>query len=225
MNLTRHAMRRTIAATAITSAAILLPAIALASSGSPAASNKAVAETAVAKTASAKTSAAKNAAANYAAANNAAANNAAAAGCPRGYLTSWLGIPGNGAAGSTYYELEISNVSGQTCTLYGYPGVSAVKGGGGQLGSAADRAPGHTELVVTLAPYQTAHVVLQITDVGVYSPSACHPANAVALRVYAPGDYSSMLVPFSFRACAKRGPIFLHVSTTIAGAGIPGYST
>ena len=210
MNLTRHAMRRTIAATAITSAAILLPAIALASSGSSAASNKAVAETAVAKTASAKTS---------------AANNAAAAGCPRGYLTSWLGIPGNGAAGSTYYELEISNVSGQTCTLYGYPGVSAVKGGGGQLGSAADRAPGHTELVVTLAPYQTAHVVLQITDVGVYSPSACHPANAVALRVYAPGDYSSMLVPFSFRACAKRGPIFLHVSTTIAGAGIPGYST
>jgi len=215
MNLTRHAMRRTIAATAITSAAILLPAIALASSGSSAPSNKAVAKTAVAKTASAKTSAAKNA----------AANNAAAAGCPRGYLTSWLGIPGNGAAGSTYYELEISNVSGQTCTLYGYPGVSAVKGGGGQLGSAADRAPGHTELVVTLAPYQTAHVVLQITDVGVYSPSACHPANAVALRVYAPGDYSSMLVPFSFRACAKRGPIFLHVSTTIAGAGIPGYST
>jgi len=215
MNLTRHAMRRTIAATAITSAAILLPAIGLASSGSPAASNTAVAETAVAKTASAKTSAAKTS----------AANNAAAAGCPRGYLTSWLGIPGNGAAGSTYYELEISNVSGQTCTLYGYPGVSAVKGGGGQLGSAADRAPGHTELVVTLAPYQTAHVVLQITDVGVYSPSACHPANAVALRVYAPGDYSSMLVPFSFRACAKRGPIFLHVSTTIAGAGIPGYST
>jgi len=215
MNLTRHAMRRTIAATAITSAAILLPAIALASSGSSAASNKAVAKTAVAKTASAKTASAKTS----------AANNAAAAGCPRGYLTSWLGIPGNGAAGSTYYELEISNVSGQTCTLYGYPGVSAVKGGGGQLGSAADRAPGHTELVVTLAPYQTAHVVLQITDVGVYSPSACHPANAVALRVYAPGDYSSMLVPFSFRACAKRGPIFLHVSTTIAGAGIPGYST
>jgi len=215
MNLTRHAMRRTIAATAITSAAILLPAIALASSGSSAASNKAVAKTAVAKTAVAKTASAKTA----------AANNAAAAGCPRGYLTSWLGIPGNGAAGSTYYELEISNVSGQTCTLYGYPGVSAVKGGGGQLGSAADRAPGHTELVVTLAPYQTAHVVLQITDVGVYSPSACHPANAVALRVYAPGDYSSMLVPFSFRACAKRGPIFLHVSTTIAGAGIPGYST
>jgi len=215
MNLTRNAMRRTIAATAITSAAILLPAIALASSGSSAASNKAVAKTAVAKTASAKTASAKTS----------AANNAAAAGCPRGYLTSWLGIPGNGAAGSTYYELEISNVSGQTCTLYGYPGVSAVKGGGGQLGSAADRAPGHTELVVTLAPYQTAHVVLQITDVGVYSPSACHPANAVALRVYAPGDYSSMLVPFSFRACAKRGPIFLHVSTTIAGAGIPGYST
>ncbi|MGO8961903.1 MAG: DUF4232 domain-containing protein [Streptosporangiaceae bacterium] len=149
---------------------------------------------------------------------------AAAFRCPRGDLTSWLGVPGNGTAGSTYYQLEISNISGQTCSLYGFPGVSALKGGGGQLGSPAGRAPGHTELLVTLAPGATAHVVLRITDVGVFSPSACHPATAVALRVYAPGDYSSMLLPFSFRACARRGPVYLHVSTTIAGTGIPGYS-
>lgn len=154
----------------------------------------------------------------------ASAPRAAAARCPRGDLTSWAGVPGGGAAGSTYYELEISNVSRQTCSLYGYPGVSALRAGGGQLGSAAGRAPGHTTSVVTLPPGATAHVILQITDVGNFSPSACHPASAVALRVFAPGDYASMRFPFSFRGCAKSGPVYLHVSTTVAGTGIPGYS-
>lgn len=149
---------------------------------------------------------------------------AAAARCQRGFLTSWVGIPGGDTAGSTYYQLEISNVSGQTCTLHGFPGVSAVKAGGGQLGSAASRNHDSAELTVTLKPYQTAHVLLQITDVGNFPPASCHAATAVALRVYAPNDYGSMLIPFSFRACAKRGPIYLHVSPTIAGTGIPGYS-
>jgi hypothetical protein len=155
---------------------------------------------------------------------NTAANAAAVSRCPRGFLTSWIGIPGSGAAGSTYYQLEISNVSGKTCTLYGFPGVSAIKAGGGRLGSPADRLTGYSELRVTLAPYTTAHVVLQITDVGVFSSSACHPATAVGLRVYAPGDFASMVIPYSFRACGRSGPIYLHVGPTMASTGIPGYT-
>jgi hypothetical protein len=42
--------------------------------------------------------------------------------------------------------------------------------------------------------------------------------------VYAPGDYASMKIPFSFQSCARKGPVYLHVSTTIANTGIPGYS-
>jgi hypothetical protein len=152
-----------------------------------------------------------------------AANTASVGRCLRSQLTAWVGFPGEGTAGSNYYALEISNVSSQTCTLYGFPGVSAVKPGGGQMGSAAGRAIGYSEGVVTLAPYQTAHVDLQITDVYNFPPSTCHPTTAVALRVYAAGDYSSMLIPFSFKACAKSGPIFLHVSPTFANTGIPGY--
>jgi hypothetical protein len=143
--------------------------------------------------------------------------------CYAGQLTAWLGVPGNGTAGSTYYQLEISNISGSTCTLYGYPGVSAWRDGQ-QLGSAAARNPVHPKSLLTLTPGSTVHVILQITDVGVYSPNTCKPAQAFALRVYAPGDYNSHLVPLTFRACAKRGPIFLHVTTTLAGTGIPGYS-
>jgi hypothetical protein len=38
----------------------------------------------------------------------------------------------------------------------------------------------------------------------------------------APGAYHANIIPFTFQACAKHGPIFLHESTTIANTGIPG---
>ena len=188
--------RRGIAAAAIAAAAILLPAVALASS----------AGTGSAKVASRP------------------AATAQPPRCLRSYLTSWVGEPGSQTAGSTYYQLEISNISGTTCTLYGYPGVSALGGGSKQLGSPAGRSPGHKELVVTLSPYQTAHVILQITDVYNFPPSECDPTPAYSLRVFAPGDFSSTRFPLTFTACADRGPVFLHVSTTISGTGIPGYT-
>jgi Domain of unknown function (DUF4232) len=156
--------------------------------------------------------------------SSAASKTAAASRCTRGDLTAWLGEPGDGTAGSTYYQLELSNISHRTCTLYGFPGVSALSGGK-QLGTAAKRSAGDPERIVTLAPRATTHVVLQITDTGVYSPSACKPATAQSLRVYPPGAYNSIVVPFSFRACAKHGPVVLHVTPVLAGTGIPGYSS
>jgi Protein of unknown function (DUF4232) len=145
--------------------------------------------------------------------------------CHAAALTAWLGIPGGGYAGGTGYQLEISNISHRACTLYGYPGVSALGPGGRQLGSAAARDDSLPTRLLTLRPRATAHVLLLITDVGNYPPSACHPADAVALRVYPPNDYSSIRFPFSFPACAKRGPRYLHVTTTVRGTGIPGFSS
>ena len=118
--------------------------------------------------------------------------------------------------------LEISNTSGATCTLTGFPGVSAIGAGGRQLGLAAGRNSARPELPLTLQPYGTVHVVLQITDVANFPPAGCHPVTADGLRVYAPGAYRSSVIPFSFRACAKRKVVYLHVSTTIGGTGIPG---
>ena len=99
----------------------------------------------------------------------------------------------------------------------------------GQVGEhelvAAGRERGQEKLTVTLGHYQTAHVILQIADVANFPPASCHPATADTLRVYAPGNYSAMRFPFSFRACARKGPVYMHVSTTISGTGIPGYSS
>ncbi|HUB38888.1 MAG TPA: DUF4232 domain-containing protein [Streptosporangiaceae bacterium] len=205
MKLMTRSPRRTIMAAAIASAAVLLPAVALASS---AGSSSATAGSATASSAATTTG----------------THALATPRCARSSLTAWLGVPGGATAGSTYYQLEISNVSGHACTLYGFPGVSALGRNGRQLGSTAARNHAYTELTVTLQPYQTTHAVLQITDVGNFSRAACRPATADALRVYAPGDFASIKFPFSFRACARKGPVYLHVSTTISGTGIPGYT-
>jgi hypothetical protein len=144
--------------------------------------------------------------------------------CHTGQLTDWIGLPADATAGSNYYELEISNTSRQTCGLYGFPGVSALRGGH-QVGSPAARNAYLPQRVVSLSPGATAHFILQITDVENFSAGACHPVTADALKIYAPGAYSAHEVPFSFAACSKSGPVYLHVSTTVKGTGIPGYST
>src|SRR5437773_376174 len=99
--------------------------------------------------------------------------------------------------------------SNHACHLFGFPGVSAFAGH--QLGSPAQRnhaVPKHT---VTLLPGETAHTVVQITDVSNFSRSQCAPVTAFGLKVIPPDERTSLGVPFGFRACSKAGPIYLTV--------------
>ncbi len=131
-------------------------------------------------------------------------------------------MPGDGTAGGTYYMLELSQHLAATCTLFGFPGVSAVGAGGHQLGSAAGAFLRLERAAADAAAGRPCTSCSRITDVSNFPASACHPATAVGLRVYAPGAFTSQVIPFSFRACAAHGPVFLHVTTTIGGTGIPG---
>jgi Protein of unknown function (DUF4232) len=148
---------------------------------------------------------------------------AAAPGCTASQVTAWIAMPGGATAGSVFYQLEISNVSPKACTLFGYPGVSGVRGQS-QLGSAAGRDPSHPAALITLGTGGTAHAELQVTDVANFSPSQCGMVTATGLRVFAPNDFVSHIIPFGFPACQKSGPVYLHVSRMIAGTGIPGFS-
>jgi hypothetical protein len=150
---------------------------------------------------------------------------AAAPGCAAAQLVAWVGIPGDAAAGSVRYQLELSNVSHSTCTLFGFPGVSADGPHGGQLGSAAVRDHSHSSALLTLRRGATAHMELTITDVANFSASSCHPRRADSLRVYPPNDRRSLVVPLSFRACGRHGPKYLSVSTAIGGTGVPLFSS
>ena len=89
---------------------------------------------------------------------------ASAPSCATSGLVIWLNTEGNGTAGSIYYQLEFTNQSGHTCTLRGYPGVSAVDLSGHQLGSAASRNTVRAPHLVMLADGKTGVAVLRITE-------------------------------------------------------------
>jgi hypothetical protein len=151
-----------------------------------------------------------------------AAMRAAAPSCATSSLAVWLGLgEGGAAAGSTYHPLELTNVSRHSCSLRGYPGVSAVRVR--QIGSPAARDRAYRPKTVTLAPGHTAHATLRIVSVGNYPAARCRPVEATGLRVYPPDQRMSAEIPFAFRACSRAGPVFLSVRAVQPRIGIPGH--
>src|SRR5215472_13790862 len=105
----------------VAAAAILLPTAALAASSGPAAP------------------AAKAAA---------GARTATTPFCKASQTEVWYAVPGDGTAGSIYYEFEISNISHRTCQLFGYPGVSALNAHGHQVGLPASHSGRRVEAIL-----------------------------------------------------------------------------
>jgi Protein of unknown function (DUF4232) len=153
-------------------------------------------------------------------------------GCATSGLVAWLNVPpGSDYAGGAYYYLEFTNQSGHTCTLRGYPGVSAVSLNGSQLGSPAGwGSPPAT--TVTLANGATASSKLQIADTGnfgtpcfVRQPAPGHPGilpTAAGLRVYPPNQTAATVVPYPLRACAHTGPVYISASPVTLSVVPPG---
>ena len=138
--------------------------------------------------------------------------------CATRGLVAWLDTNGDSAAGSTFFELKLTNLSGRRCALKGYPGVSAVDLSGRQLGSAAGRNAHTRPSTVSLAPGRTAAAVLQVAHAGVYPTARCRPVTAAGVRVYPPNQKGSKVVPFPFRACSRAGPVYLHVQPVKAAS-------
>ena len=191
MRISARMSRRIIGGASLAAAAILVPVAALASSAAPTASS--------------------------ASARTAAPARADTPACTSAHTDIWYAQPGDGTAGAIYYQLEFTNIGRATCSFYGYPGVSADGPRGGEVGRPATHSGGR--LLVVLAPGQTAHVVLRVTDAGAI---CAHPENATALRVYAPGQLASMVFGFSSQGCP--GTSVLHVDSIHPGTGVPGYT-
>jgi Domain of unknown function (DUF4232) len=138
------------------------------------------------------------------------ASSTATPACATSGLDIWLNTQGSGAAGTVYYELGFTNLSGATCTLFGYPGISGTDLSGNQLGSAAARI-GATPQAVTLANGATATALVGIVQAGIFPPAQCGPVTAAGLRVYPPNQTQSKRVPFPFAACSKSGPAYLKI--------------
>lgn len=139
--------------------------------------------------------------------------------CHSAMLALGLGN-GQGAAGTTYRSVRFTNVSGKTCTLQGFPGVSYVAGDNGkQVGQPAVH-EGTKGAVVTVAPGATASVELGMVNVQNFDASVCRPTPVKGLRVYPPNETASLFIPAAGTGCAGTPPgQQLKVTTMKPGQG------
>ncbi|WP_225825798.1 DUF4232 domain-containing protein [Streptomyces naphthomycinicus] len=87
-------------------------------------------------------------------------------------------------AGQENFPLVLTNSSGRTCTLRGYPGAAFVSASGSQLGADPKREPG-SAVTVTLRPGQSAWAGLTFSNPGI---SGAKPATPSALLVTPPDE-------------------------------------
>jgi hypothetical protein len=154
--------------------------------------------------------------------------------CVTSGLEAWLGTgTAGGRTGTarihpppgTYYALEFTNVSDRTCSLYGYPEVSAYRESaitGRRIGNAAKRDTSVRPQPVLLAPGATAHAVLRVTVTASPAPASCAQVTAAELRVTLPRHGQPAFVPAHIPVCSN-GHVSLSVQAIQARPGVPGY--
>lgn len=124
------------------------------------------------------------------------------------------------AAGSTYYSIDFTNMSGRTCSLEGYPRASFVSAAGGQIGAAAGRDPVYPVRRVILRPGHAAHARLRVGTPSDYPAPACRPVTVRWLRVYVPAGQVPLQRGFAGMTCAVATTRILGVSRVQPGWGI-----
>jgi hypothetical protein len=132
--------------------------------------------------------------------------------CAPSSLVVWAGpSAGGGTAGGFEYEIKFTNLGTSSCTLAGFPGVSAVDLSGSRIGAAASHGPGKVKQVV-LAPKQSALAKLLVADAINFPKARCAPTMAAGLRVALPGGSGAKVAPIAFETCAKASAKTLSVS-------------
>jgi peptidoglycan hydrolase-like protein with peptidoglycan-binding domain len=130
--------------------------------------------------------------------------------CTTAQLHAALG-PGDGAAGSTYVPLALTNISATPCVTGGYPGVSYVTGSAGtQVGAPAVRAATVPARSIILAAGQTATATLREVDAGNFPSCGLTPTRG--LRVYPPNQRTALFVAQPGQGCAHPAVADLYTT-------------
>lgn len=112
---------------------------------------------------------------------------------------------GEGAAGSTYFDLNLTNTSGHPCRTGGFGGVSLVGDGNGtQIGAPADRTQTEKVRAITLQPGGKATATLRETNAENYPATRCRPAPAEGFRVYPPNETHAAYVAHGSTGCRNE---------------------
>jgi hypothetical protein len=139
--------------------------------------------------------------------------------CASSGLVVWAGLEEGGAtAGSVFYRIELTNLSGHTCTVSGFPKVSAVNLSGQTIGGAASHASGQKTKTIKLAPNHAARASLQIVQALNFPEAKCKVTWAAGLRIGVPGGSGSKIAPLAFETCAVASTKTLVVGAVTLGA-------
>ncbi|MEW1861661.1 DUF4232 domain-containing protein [Streptomyces sp. NPDC088194] len=114
--------------------------------------------------------------------------------CATSQLSAALG-GGDAGAGNLYRYLVITNTSGTTCHLTGYPGLSMLDANGKQIGQPATR-DARTYAAVVLKPGASASDTIHTVN----HQGTCLPAST-KLKVYPPGNTASLTIPGAITDC------------------------
>ncbi|MBY8878378.1 DUF4232 domain-containing protein [Actinacidiphila acidipaludis] len=131
--------------------------------------------------------------------------------CATSQLTASLG-DSEGAAGSLFRNLVLTNHSATACHLTGFPGVSLLDGGGKQIGLPATREHEGYRSVVLRPGGTASDTIHTINHMG-----GCLPTSA-SLRVYPPGNRASLVVPAKIANCDN---LFTITPLAASSAGNP----
>lgn len=143
---------------------------------------------------------------------------AATKACSSSGLVIWAGEePGGDAAGSIAYRIEFTNLSGTSCTVTGYPKVSAIDLHGKRIGAPAEIEPAKEAPSVKLSPGDTATASLRIIEALNYPTGRCKPTTAAGLRITVPGGSGAKVAPLAFETCAKSRSQILTVGPVTSG--------
>jgi hypothetical protein len=127
---------------------------------------------------------------------------------------------GEGAAGSIYYTVRLTNTSQRPCRTGGFGGVSLVHSAtGNPVGAPADRVDPASANPITLAPGGIASATLQVSDAGNYPAGACRPVPTAGFRIYPPDQTRSSFVARSTTGCASPKVHLLRLSPYVPGRG------
>jgi hypothetical protein len=111
---------------------------------------------------------------------------------------------GDGAMGSIYYTITITNDGSAACKSGGYGGVSYVGGEAGtEIGAPATRDDSVKPTAIVLQPGESMKAQLQETQYENYDQAQCQPVKVQGLKIIPPDQTEPLFVPHKKKACSN----------------------
>lgn len=109
-------------------------------------------------------------------------------------------VASDGAAGTIYHHVVVTNKTNRSCTITGYPTVFMLASNDVVLGQGAGALSTYTPTKITLIPKASAHAAIGIPNSGNFDAGICTAISA-HLQVYIPSSEIPLTVPFSAANC------------------------